>query len=244
MTRFHTVLARFGATFYDALALIPLGWLNLLILKYVHSPVLLALWLTLQLLVGCGYRAVMHALYGQTLGKMICRIKVLNENEGPILLWQALLRDIFFIAPNVIFTLPSIIATFNERPVSSPYGMSESQSYLLGWCFLGWLVLELVAMLANEKRRALHDFIAGTVVVHHQWNEESEDYEADTLPWSHTFELKRTQLSTILLLLLLVNIVQFTFTINAAPHSATGKAAPKASLKNETAVSNGAIKPD
>jgi hypothetical protein len=32
---------------------------------------------------------------------------------------------------------------------------------LPGW----WFVAEVITMLTNEKRRALHDFIAGTIVV-------------------------------------------------------------------------------
>ena len=42
-------------------------------------------------------------------------------------------------------------------------------SYISPWLFLAipmiWFVLEIVTMLTNDHRRALHDFIAGTVVV-------------------------------------------------------------------------------
>jgi uncharacterized RDD family membrane protein YckC len=30
---------------------------------------------------------------------------------------------------------------------------------------LVWILLELITMLANKKRRAIHDFIAGSVVI-------------------------------------------------------------------------------
>lgn len=36
---------------------------------------------------------------------------------------------------------------------------------ILGGALLGWSLLELITMLTNSKRRALHDWIAGTVVV-------------------------------------------------------------------------------
>jgi hypothetical protein len=32
--------------------------------------------------------------------------------------------------------------------------------------YWAWIASELVVLLFNEKRRALHDFIAGTVVIH------------------------------------------------------------------------------
>jgi uncharacterized RDD family membrane protein YckC len=37
---------------------------------------------------------------------------------------------------------------------------------ILNWLLLAWTLSELVVLLFNEKRRAIHDYIAGTVVVH------------------------------------------------------------------------------
>lgn len=34
------------------------------------------------------------------------------------------------------------------------------------WAFLAWLILDIIILLLNEKKRALHDFIAGTIVIH------------------------------------------------------------------------------
>jgi len=33
------------------------------------------------------------------------------------------------------------------------------------WIYQGWIWSEFIVMMTNKKRRALHDFIAGTVVV-------------------------------------------------------------------------------
>jgi uncharacterized RDD family membrane protein YckC len=35
----------------------------------------------------------------------------------------------------------------------------------LSWLSIAWFLLEIVTMLTNEKRRALHDMIAGSVVI-------------------------------------------------------------------------------
>ena len=47
--------------------------------------------------------------------------------------------------------------------------LSESSiptlSLWIGWGGLVWSLLEIATMLTNSKRRALHDLIAGTVVV-------------------------------------------------------------------------------
>lgn len=45
-----------------------------------------------------------------------------------------------------------------SAPTSGPGGV-------LGGVALVWFLLELGTMLASEKRRALHDYIAGTVVI-------------------------------------------------------------------------------
>jgi uncharacterized RDD family membrane protein YckC len=39
------------------------------------------------------------------------------------------------------------------------------ESILLSYVSLGWFITEVVTMLTNKKRRALHDFIANTVVI-------------------------------------------------------------------------------
>jgi uncharacterized RDD family membrane protein YckC len=36
---------------------------------------------------------------------------------------------------------------------------------VLAWAGCAWYLLEVITMLTNDKRRAVHDFIAGTVVV-------------------------------------------------------------------------------
>jgi hypothetical protein len=60
-----------------------------------------------------------------------------------------------------------ILAQSRQQSATYTYGtMRNSIPFtLLSWVVLVWLVLEFVTMLINEKRRALHDYIAGTVVV-------------------------------------------------------------------------------
>ena len=39
------------------------------------------------------------------------------------------------------------------------------EAVVLGWICIAWDTLELITMMFNDKWRALHDLIAGTVVV-------------------------------------------------------------------------------
>ena len=77
---------------------------------------------------------------------------------------QAFLRDSVYIALTtvaVIFGIPGIIDGGNS--FQNPNTVSAR---ILVYASLAWFVVELVTMLTNSKRRALHDFIAGSVVVH------------------------------------------------------------------------------
>lgn len=53
------------------------------------------------------------------------------------------------------------------RPVaeSALLMRAEMSSSLVAWIALGWFLVEIVSMLTNERRRAVHDLIAGSVVV-------------------------------------------------------------------------------
>jgi uncharacterized RDD family membrane protein YckC len=110
------------------------------------------------------YYVLLHYKYGQTLGKMFMKVKVvdLNEESG-ITFRQAVARDIFFIAISII-DIGYLAMWFLSDLVGSEDSLSNFNYYIttLSSC---WVILELVSMLTNSKRRAIHDFIAGTVVV-------------------------------------------------------------------------------
>ncbi len=102
----------------------------------------------------------MHDTYGQTLGKMFTNVKVIDVRiQKAINLKQALLRDSFPIfCILLLFILTELI----------PSDHLDGWGVLLivvGSAFVLWHVLEVVTMLFNKKRRALHDYLAGTVVV-------------------------------------------------------------------------------
>jgi uncharacterized RDD family membrane protein YckC len=107
----------------------------------------------------------MHARFGQTIGKKAMRIRVMNINEDRIpTLGQAVLRDIGEIGPGILgsaYAIALILADkyTQEAMISTWFGL------VLVYADLGWFALELSTMLTNKKRRALHDLIAGTVVV-------------------------------------------------------------------------------
>jgi len=162
--QYQTFWPRFWSGWIDTAIFLPLAFLDYLLDQHLHSPVVLAFWFVLYSSCFEIYSVAMHARYGQTLGKMAMGIKVLDVSGGKLVLRQALLRDCVPI-------LLSLMAIFEDLPKVLA-GISLFDNPELGtWTVLGmygsflWFGAELVTMLTNAKRRALHDFIAGSVVV-------------------------------------------------------------------------------
>ena len=115
--------------------------------------------------------------FGGTPGKLIMGIRIRKLNGDPAGYREAILR----CAPELIFTLLEDIGL-----LMALFRMTEQEYFTLNFqdrahrmfqlapiwfdpltLLQGvWVWSELIVLLTNTKRRALHDFIAGTVVVH------------------------------------------------------------------------------
>jgi uncharacterized RDD family membrane protein YckC len=126
--------------------------------------------------VGTGYIVIMNALWGQTIGKMAARIRIVTVSGARIGWREALLRDAVSIGFGIISTAAHV-ATLLNVPASTWSEDWVQQAQLLSaaeptWgpaataVMNVWFWGELIVLLFNRKRRALHDFIAGTVVIH------------------------------------------------------------------------------
>jgi uncharacterized RDD family membrane protein YckC len=91
---------------------------------------------------------------------------VVTPAEDPVLSWkQAVFREIGDIILNIGWLVCAVHLIFTREYVP-PQEISGSVVMLvLGYGSLAWSVMEFATMLSNAKRRALHDFIAGTVVI-------------------------------------------------------------------------------
>jgi len=161
--RYKTVGPRFLAGWVDTLILLPLGFLSV----YIFSQGIIWLtvvWIPVSYSAYWLYSVIGHAVYGKTVGKHVTKLMVLdNETETRIGWKQAVLRDSFFILANTLraaLDIYFVAARLTEMP-------SGLQIVVLVLSYSGqiWFITEIVTCLSNEKSRALHDFIAGTVVV-------------------------------------------------------------------------------
>lgn len=122
------------------------------------------------------YPVYLHGRFGQTLGKMAARIQV-RLVDGSRMTWRAAwMRSSVDIAFGVVSAVGAIYVFRKMPPDAFRVGFFEWADLMaglepawlryVGYAAIAWVVSELVVLLLNKKRRALHDFIAGTVVVH------------------------------------------------------------------------------
>jgi uncharacterized RDD family membrane protein YckC len=160
--KYRTGTKRFFAALIDGLVFIPFMFLDNYV-RSINNNSLIILTTSIITLSSVAYSVFFHAKYGQTLGKMAVDIKVVDVSEAkPISIRQAFIRDgIWFgieVAGIIYFSL-QLMKTASGNIVSENYdGFIDIVSF-------SWVVLELVSMLTNAKRRAIHDFLAKTVVV-------------------------------------------------------------------------------
>jgi uncharacterized RDD family membrane protein YckC len=163
MEKYQTFTPRLFALIIDALIFFPLYFLDNWIKYEVNSvPAILALWLLVSTAMHPVYSILMHGLYGQTLGKMAMKVKVVDAFEKPITFHHALLREL----PYLSFTFSSIFFTMSQsfNSVEAP-GFLPSAGDIILSLMIVWSIADIAVLFISDKRRSLHDFIAGTVVI-------------------------------------------------------------------------------
>ena len=171
---------RVGAGFLDSAVFAPLVWIDWAFWNATSSPVVLMFWFFIYQALNIGYVVGFTYYYGQTLGKMATGIVILDKSESPITFGQAIIRH---IVP-IILGFVSIGFVFNNLLAGNiaNRGLGAFSNVLMvGFVAFGWLALEWVTMLFNSKRRAFHDFIAGTVVVRQSVEEKRKN--SRTIMW-------------------------------------------------------------
>jgi uncharacterized RDD family membrane protein YckC len=162
----------FLAQWIDYLLLLqPLTWLYDLLMPHLTWPPAATLWYGLHNYVAFAYFVLLHARYGQTLGKRLLGIKVLDVSGDPLRPSQAVRRDLvtwMWATFDLVTSWPFLVQ--GKEPIY-PEGGVPGYMLVAGWGMLAWGFAELLVMLTNEKRRSLHDFIAGSVVVRRQKGE-------------------------------------------------------------------------
>jgi uncharacterized RDD family membrane protein YckC len=155
---YSTFWDRFFAAWLDGIVMWPLNLLDKWIVGSGFPRPALAGWFVIYSFAVLCYQMFCHARWGQTLGKWCFGVCVLDVSEVPLRPVQAVKRD----AIALVLTAAVVI----QQLIRGRYSMEEPKTIdLLSAIGASWGALEIVTMMTNRKRRALHDLIAGSVVV-------------------------------------------------------------------------------
>jgi uncharacterized RDD family membrane protein YckC len=160
--KYSTAAKRFGAAILDGIIFLPLILFEQLLSGLTQNTSVLNSWTLFATFAPILYSIILHYKYGQTVGKWAFAIKVLHISEKRTLtLKESILRDIGYLLLE-IFAICYLLFLLKQN--DDFYTFPRFDDLSTGPLFI-WNVIELITMLTNSKRRAIHDFIAKSVVV-------------------------------------------------------------------------------
>ena len=161
--KYKTFVQRLFASFIDWLVFLPVYIIEEIFSDKNNKWLFIgfSLFYTISWLLYC---AIGHGKYGQTVGKKVMKIKVLGLDEKGLIGYQrAFLRESVWFFVSIAGITWLIIQSQGVAYLSEIDGINYANMGM--FISLAWLLIELVTMLSNPKRRAVHDFLAGSVVI-------------------------------------------------------------------------------
>ena len=169
--KYSTFWPRFWTGLVDSCVLWPLGFIVSLLFLLQLPPLVADALSLLSNTLALTYTVWLHTRYGQTVGKMVCKVRVVDHlTEGGITARQALLRECVPVIAN-LGVMGYFLYLTGSGALSAETRLHPEK--VIDWRILGplaatpalWFLIEVFTIFSNAKRRALHDLIAGTTVV-------------------------------------------------------------------------------
>lgn len=161
--KYRTGLKRVWAAIVDWIVFLPFFLVAKWIYQTTNDTSALFAWEIFVAFAPLFYSVILHCRYGQTIGKWVANVKVLDISETRTLtLRQALYRDVFHLLPAIIGV---VYYGYLLNKTGDPVDVLNDYSSYANNPVLWWTLIELITMLTNARRRAVHDFIARSVVV-------------------------------------------------------------------------------
>jgi uncharacterized RDD family membrane protein YckC len=165
---------RFGAAMLDGIFLVPLGIIQFLGVRwsanyFVYSFVPLMIF-------NAFYWMYLVKAFGGTPGKRVVNMRIAMADGSPVTMTAAVLRNAPIYLLSLLSSLGQLMA-IRSLPESDLAGLGYLETIQLltssapawyawvGPAIFLWLLVTAIVLLCNRRRRALHDFIAGTVVL-------------------------------------------------------------------------------
>ena len=166
---------RFAAGFLDFILLLPV----LLALQWV-AGLSRGFAVALEIPIAAvyfAYTVYLHGRFGCTAGKYLMKIRVVRVDGTRIGPPEAMKRSAVDAGFAVLHVAGSLLAlsqvseaefAAGARGLGVNMAVEAHEPRWMAWALIAnqiWIWSEVIVMLFNQQRRALHDFIAGTIVV-------------------------------------------------------------------------------
>jgi len=166
---------RFGAYWLDALAWLPVATLSVWLsteTRYFYAWSLVP-----TALLGLWYHVYLVRRFSGTPGKLLLDLHIRRSDGTSVGYREATLRYVITFVLNTLIAAAFAMAAINMSAteyesltfLSRAPALTQRAPSWLGPVNIAtqvWVWSEFLVLLTNRKRRALHDFVAGTVVVH------------------------------------------------------------------------------
>jgi uncharacterized RDD family membrane protein YckC len=178
--------SRLGANLLDGLISIPYSFLLVFIdslNKYVYLFTIIP-----NLIFIFWYNIYLPKRYGGTPGKLIVGIRIVKIDSSPIDWKESFLRysvTMTFSVIAIAMTAMAVLVVDDEIYNSlrwfqkTAYLSSVSNNNIITTLSSIWFWSEIVVLLFNKRKRAIHDFIAGTVIVKSEYIEKIRNKMAE-----------------------------------------------------------------
>jgi eukaryotic-like serine/threonine-protein kinase len=160
--------ARFVAGMIDTFMLsavaLPFGalWING---PRVHGDLLLRAQFVVNAVALLAYFGILEGRWGASIGKWICRIRVVRADGHPAGVPVALLRAAVFSVPHAIWMFPSFV--FGQKWIYEQASQHPFTSWIYGMFYYVVLALLFVPARRGNGFAAVHDRVSGTRVIQH-----------------------------------------------------------------------------
>jgi uncharacterized RDD family membrane protein YckC len=114
---------------------------------------------------------VTTAIWGQTLGKLAAGIQVRALDGSPVGLGRAFLRDLIPLVLAMVLLMGSLVAATSlpaqeAASAAAQRAARPEWATLASWTNTAFSFIDTIVFFVGSRWRALHDLIAGTVVVY------------------------------------------------------------------------------
>ncbi|WP_028104827.1 RDD family protein [Pseudoduganella violaceinigra] len=165
---------RVGAKIIDFLVMLPIVGLTIWLSAKSRS---FYFWAVIpSLLFAMFYSVYLVRRFGGTPGKLALKLRVQMKDHSPVSFTAALIREAPLMLMGAASNLGLGMAAMQmDDATYMALGFMERSTMLVAtgpgwvtivsWLINAWTLVGAIVLLLNERRRAVHDFLAGTVVV-------------------------------------------------------------------------------